>query len=60
MVVLEVNTFVKPTYTAQAIHIFMAYLISNFCNMITIFLLMNLIQTGMLAFFFLIHLIKDS
>ncbi len=56
---IDVDMVIQPIHIAQVIHIFMAYLIFNFFHMMRILLSINLIQTIMLAFFFLIHLIHS-
>jgi hypothetical protein len=48
---------VKPLHMAQIIHIFMAYVVSNFFNLITTFLSINLIQSKL--FLFLIYFMRN-
>jgi hypothetical protein len=48
---------VKPLHMAPLIHIFMAYVVSNFLNLITTFLSINLIQSKI--FLFLIYFMRN-
>jgi len=48
---------VKPLHMVQLIDIFMAYVVSNFFNLITTFLSINLIQSKL--FLFLIYFMRN-